>query len=672
MKNMIKRLLFLILALIISPMFRAQGYQNSQQLNKKMKELQVSYPAKIKVHQLTKTISGIPLLLMEVGTETDFKEKKKPAIFVMGNPEGTVPLGSEATIKLTMLILEQGKTSDFTWYIMPTLSPEAHNHYFDKVKFENPGNLRKHNDDMDEATDEDGPDDLNNDGYITQMRYFHPEGEYIIDESDPRIMRKANFEKGEKGLYKIITEGIDNDKDGKYNEDSPGGINTGINFPFLFRPYTPTGGQWPGSEPEVYAVMDFIFNHPEIAASITFGNTDFSLYPPESKRKGSANFSALKIPPRYARRYGLDANKTYSMDEIINIVQPMMPPGVKASPSLIASFLGLGAAVNPEKEDLDMYKQLSEEYKQLLNNRFVNLEVLPAEVAKDGSFELWSYYHLGIPTFSMNFFTLPKPHTAVKVKTQNELKSELDLDKIQKMTSEEFLALGEEKIGEFLKYNKAPAPFQVKRVMEFISAGKLTPKQLSLNMQRALKTSMESAGDEKLKAILSFSDTELHGKGFIRWQEFNHPDLGKVEIGGPVPYVCSTPPPSLIDSLIDMRISWVFTLAEKLPVLTIENPEVNYLGEDIFELNVWVKNNSYIPYPIAMGERNSQPAPLILTIDADNMEVFEGKKRTSISKVEGNKAVKYHFLFKAKKGSQLKIQLNAPSIKESEIQIKLN
>ncbi|MCK7536579.1 MAG: hypothetical protein MZV63_39155 [Marinilabiliales bacterium] len=49
---------------------------------------------------------------------------------------------------------------------------------------------------------------------------------------------------------------------------------------------------------------------------------------------------------------GIDVSRTYTMDEIIELVQPMMPPGMTADESMIASFLGLGAVVNPMQEDL--------------------------------------------------------------------------------------------------------------------------------------------------------------------------------------------------------------------------------------------------------------------------------------------------------------------------------
>ena len=349
----------------------------------------------------------MPFLMLEIGNETTKKVKTKAAIFVMGNPDGTVPIATEASLKFAQSILDNKKTEQYTWYIVPVLNPEALNRYFEKVKFEEARNLRPHNDDLDDATDEDGYDDLNGDGYITKMRVLDPMGMYVIDETDSLIMRKADLKKGEKGMYKLYTEGIDNDGDGLYNEDPKGGVNTGINFPHLFHTYKNTTGIWPGSEPAVYSIMEFMYQHPEIAATFTFGATDFCIQAPKGGRKGSANFNKIKIPKRFAKQFGADPDRNYTMKEIIDLVQPTMPSGMELTPSMVAGFLGLGAAVNPEKADLSFYNELNEQYKKFLEGQKINTERLSPKAAKDGSFELWSYYHLGIPTFSISPIIIP-------------------------------------------------------------------------------------------------------------------------------------------------------------------------------------------------------------------------------------------------------------------------
>ena len=116
----------------------------------------------------------------------------------------------------------------------PLLNPDVAQAYFSKTRYERRRNGLHMDDDLDDLVDEDGPDDLNKDGLITQIRVKDPEGTMIPDPSDAKLMRKADSKKGEKGIYKIYTEGLDNDGDGLYNEDPPGGVEINRNFPHDF------------------------------------------------------------------------------------------------------------------------------------------------------------------------------------------------------------------------------------------------------------------------------------------------------------------------------------------------------------------------------------------------------------------------------------------------------
>ncbi|MCF6241391.1 MAG: M14 family metallopeptidase [Bacteroidales bacterium] len=659
-----KVLLLFVMAVFIYPAY-GQSYRNATELNTALNRLAKQNPAKVKVHKLGETFSGLPFLVLEIGTETKTSNKKKPAIFVLGNPDGTIPLGSEAALKLAEDILANSKTERFTWYIVPSLNPEALNHYFEKVKFESMRNLRPHNDDMDDAVDEDGPDDLNGDGYITQMRVLDPTGTYIVDKKDPRIMRKADYAKGEKGMYKLYTEGIDNDGDGKYNEDPQGGTNNNRNFPHLFQAYQATSGIWPGSENEVYALMQFITKHTEIAAIFTFGAVDWCIQTPKGGRKGNADFSKIKIPKRFAKQFGADPNRSYTMNEIIEMVQPMMPEGMELTPSMVAGFLGLGAVVNPLKEDLAFYKELNEQYKEYLKKQNINLERLAPQRAQDGSFELWSYYQIGVPTFPMSFFTVAKP---VKEKQK---KQGLSLEQLDKMTNKEFIALGEDSINTFLKNQGAPKQFNAKRIIAMLESGDFTTKKIAEMMKQMPKKAAKDKIDEKTLSLLAYSDKELKGKGFVKWTKYQHPTLGEVEIGGFIPYLENTPKAELIDSLIMDRLPWIYTLTGKLAKLSITKHEQKNLGEGIYQLKVWVSNTNYLPFPSNMGNRNKHIPPAVLSIKAKGIEMISGKQRTPIDFIGGNKTLMFKYMIKAPKGSSLQLELVSPNAGNDSKQIKL-
>lgn len=631
----------------------AQAYLTPKQLIDQTETLQKSNPNKLKMHQLATSLGGNSVFLIEVGTEINQSNKNKPAVFVAANTEGINPLSSYASISLAKLLLSNDKYLEYTWYILPVLNPDALSRYFEKVKWENPRNAMPVNEDMDDATDEDGPNDLNGDGYITSLRVKDPEGIWVIDEDDPRLMRRADQSKGEKGVYKLYTEGLDNDNDGIYNDDPIGGVNTGINFPHLFQPFTPTGGQWPGSTPEVYSVMKFIFDHPEIAATFTFGSTNFALVPPEGGRKSNTDLNNITLPDEIAEMFGADKSKKYTMDEIIEMAQPMVPAGVELTPSMVASFLGLGGAVNPLPEDLAWYNELSKQYIDFLKKAGFETDRLDPEKAKDGSFELWSYYHLGIPTFSFNFFTIPKPK---EEKTEG---SGITVDQLESMTNDEFIALGEDKINAFLKENNAPEQFKAQQIIGMLNSGQFSLKQMAGMMKSMPKPEKASEVDPKMKALIAYSDKYLDGKGFINWQAYTHPTLGEVEIGGTIPYVFSTPPIAMADSLINIQMPWIFTLVNKLPKLAIANYKVKSLGANVYSLDIWVENTNYLPFPTAMGKRNNQPAPAILHLGGEGLEILQGLKRTPINSVDGLQSVKVSYVIKVNKGKSIQAKLES-------------
>ncbi len=665
-KIQIKTVSALLFLLFLGPSFGvSQEYFTPKQLVGEFEALSKVNPSKTRIHRITTSPGGNQVIVLEIGTEVMHAERKKPAIFVAANPEGTNPLSSYAVVSLARQLVKNDGHSKNTWYILPVLNPDALARFFHSTMWENSGNNLSVNEDMDDAVDEDGPNDLNKDGFITDMRVKDPQGIWMVDPAEPRLLRRADRTKGEKGIFTLYLEGTDDDGDGLYNEDPPGGVNTGINFPHLFRAFTPTSGQWPGSTPEVYGLMKFIFDRPEIAATFTFGATNFALVPPEGGRRGSADFDNITLPDNVAEMFGVDKSKKYTMDEIIELAQPMVPPGVELTPATVASFLGLGAIVNPLPEDLAWYKELSEQYLGFLKSRNFNIERLEPEKAKDGSFELWSYYHLGVPTFSFNFFSIPK------VKEERAESSGITMEQLEKMSSDEFISLGVDKINSFLKENNAPEQFSAQQVIGLVRAGQTNPRQMAGMMKTMPRPTKPGEADPKMKALLAYNDNVLGGKGYISWQPINHPTLGQVEIGGSVPYLFNTPPASAADSLINVQLPWIFSIVEKLPKLVIGGHKTKSLGSNVYSLDVWIENSTFLPFPTAMGKRNNQPAPAVLIIESDGVEMVQGLKRTPIRAVDGLSSVKVSYVLRMTKGKTIQVRLESKSAGHDSRQVSL-
>jgi hypothetical protein len=129
-------------------------------------------------------------------------------------------------------------------------------------------------DDGDGRVNEDGPEDLNGDGHITQFRYRDPEGGYVVDDVDPRLMiRLGRGETTSKPRYSVVTEDMDNDGDGERGEDGERGIDLNRNYPEGWWRDERTGGgsgAYPLSAVETRAEAEFLTNNPNILMAQTY------------------------------------------------------------------------------------------------------------------------------------------------------------------------------------------------------------------------------------------------------------------------------------------------------------------------------------------------------------------------------------------------------------------
>jgi hypothetical protein len=156
----------------------------------------------------------------------------------------------------------------------------------------NRSTVRPDDSDNDGLLDEDAPDDINGDGVILTMRWKdEKKGTMIPDPRDPsgRIMKRVP---AGQGLYASASEGIDNDGDGRVNEDGIGGLDLHRNYPENWRPESEeTGrgfsqggaGEYPLSETETRAVVTFLLSHPNVYVVNSMDTTEpMHLRPPST------------------------------------------------------------------------------------------------------------------------------------------------------------------------------------------------------------------------------------------------------------------------------------------------------------------------------------------------------------------------------------------------------
>lgn len=294
---MIRQLLYggvLALACVAQTLEAQTTYNSHAQLSGRLKNLSTKFNALASVSSIGKSAGGRDLWLLTLGKGD---ATKKPAILIVAGLDGTHLAGSELAIQTAEKMLGAANADSVaklletkTFYFLPSMNPDAQEQFSAKLKYERTTNDSKTDDDRDGRVDEDPFEDLNGDGVVSWIRVEDAAGTYVASKEDPRILVKADPSKGESGKYLVYTEGIDNDKDGVYNEDGVGGVNPEKNFTFDYQIFTTGSGEHAASEPEVRALLDFLYRAPNIFAVLTFG--------PNNNLSEAPRFDAAKVARR--------------------------------------------------------------------------------------------------------------------------------------------------------------------------------------------------------------------------------------------------------------------------------------------------------------------------------------------------------------------------------------
>ena len=248
-----------------------------------MQKIAKAHPNLAKMESIGKSFEGKDIYILTI---SDFKTgdpSKKPAMYIDGNIHSNEIQGTEFALYAAWYLTEMFGDLEFitellkdkTFYINPTINPDARNEYMNNPN--TPHSPRSGmivlDNDGDGKAGEDGFDDLNEDNNITMMIRKSPTGRYIKDPQDPR--RLINVPAEETGEYEMLGfEGIDTDGDGEVNEDGIGYYDPNRDWGWKWQPdYVQRGAyKYPFSLPENRAVMEFVMKHPNIAGAQSYHN----------------------------------------------------------------------------------------------------------------------------------------------------------------------------------------------------------------------------------------------------------------------------------------------------------------------------------------------------------------------------------------------------------------
>jgi murein tripeptide amidase MpaA len=251
-------------------------YHNYSETTSILKNFAERYKHLCRLYSIGKSFQGKEIWCMEITDYDTGSPKNKPGMYIDGNTHAGEVSGAEVCLYvIDHLIKNFGNDPLVTnllkkrvFYILPKINPDGSDSYLRKPSDPADPKLKKVDDDEDGLMDEDGPNDLNGDGIISIMRIPDENGPLKTSPKDPRLMVTREIDG--KGEWRIIgPEGLDDDNDGRINEDPPGRVRTvsNRNYPAYWAPewVQSSAGPYPLSEPEAKAQIDFILAHPNIA-----------------------------------------------------------------------------------------------------------------------------------------------------------------------------------------------------------------------------------------------------------------------------------------------------------------------------------------------------------------------------------------------------------------------
>ncbi len=578
--------------------------------------------------EVGKTRENRSIWAVEVMNAAGTPSPTRPALLVAANFEGDHLIGSELAVYMIDYLLNSYATNSqvkqqidtHAFYIIPRVNPDGAEFFFAPVKADRKTNTSAFDDDNDGRIDENGPEDLNKDGYITLMRVKDPKGPYMIHPDDTRLMKRAEPQRGEVGGYRIYYEGVDKDNDGFIAEDGPGGADLNRNFMHKYPYYQPDAGRFMTSELEARALMEYIVHHRNIAAILTFGESD-NLIAGRNGDNAPAqtvdlfNFAQQSVAE--SRRVGMFAGgggRGFGMGRGGGGGRggaDIVAPAGRGATAPAAGGRGGGQGgqrpaetINPG--DAEYLQAIVDKYREL-----TGLRGDPAVRTPAGAFFEVGYYQFGVPSFSTPGWGLPA------------------------------------------------APGGGGRAGMTQDAAVLGAGRGMAGGRGGGSQAIDGAAAFDLR-LLRWMDAEKID-GFVNWTPYKHPTLGDVEIGGFKPYATTNPPVAKVAELGKPHAEFALYLASLLPKIAVADFTATNLGGGLFRLKAEIENRGFLPSSTAQGQVSRSVRATMVQISVDAKDIVSGDAKTNnIPVLAGSgRRQSYQWIVKGKPGAAVTLKVVA-------------
>ncbi len=630
---------FLLFFVTFAPAQDFSKYHSYDEMTAMLEDVVDRHRDIARLESIGKTLEGRDVWLVEIANTEGVPVGERPALFIGGNLEGDQVIGSELALYVIDSLLDRYGTDadvrdridNHVIYVAPRINPDAAELMFRSPAIGRKTNTKPYDGDNDGRVDEDGAEDLNNDGYVTAMRVLDPDGEYMVDPDSPSLLRRADPAKGERGVYKVYWEGVDNDGDGFINEDPPGGIDINRNFQHEYPYHTPDAGSHMVSEPESRALMDWIIEHRNVAMILTFGESDNLITAPDN-------------------RGGLSSDRLVDMLEFASAsTDPASGVGLFARPSRGRRGFGRGGgggrggrgrggggggpqrpagrrpSTTVNTEDVAYFSAVSEKYVEL-----TGIRQQPPVRSPQGAFFQYGYYQFGVPSFTTPGWGISSPQDAPAGRRGGRGGAGASAD-----------APGSEAGTPGARGGRGRGG----RGGPVAGAGQGAGGNGGGAVDAGMLAWMESQGVD----------------GFVEWSSFDHPELGEVEIGGFKPYALANPPASGIAELGASHAEFVLYLSSIFSRVRIARTEVVDHGGGIYRITAEVENAGFLPTSMAHGVVSRAVRPTMVQLGVDPGAIISGNTKTNyFQALDGSGArEKFEWIINGDPGQRIELRVVA-------------
>jgi len=245
-----------------------------RELTDYLRHAEQACPSLCSLHSLGRTREDRDIWMLAVTDRTSGSADDRPGFLVHANIHAKELAGTNSSLHLIHQLLSAAPDyldahrllREVVFYVVPRLNPDGA-----EFALTTGGEVRSR---LEETREPNClyQHDVDGDGAIVEMRIPRPDGDWKLDEEDARIMVPRRPGDREGDFYAVYPEGLIQDWDGGEFRYCLRSHDFNRNWPANWHQEHEQGGagDFPFSEPEMRALADFVYAHPNIFAALGF------------------------------------------------------------------------------------------------------------------------------------------------------------------------------------------------------------------------------------------------------------------------------------------------------------------------------------------------------------------------------------------------------------------